>query len=233
MADKNIKENVVTEVLKYKPVKYLIVAVLSLLCLLIIFSAVHHFSRCSQNLNSKLFWGMDECLECSTIKIDSVTKRDTAKIVESAPQTLIKPTAHPHTAIKQESKIGDNDAAGRDNNGVQGGEHNHIVLGDNSGINGDVTVTPEIKQEELQKFLKWALYWKDQSIYHIKGVDITAYQGTNSAAAVNQIISLLEKSGFTIEGNATAAIAGATPEGLSGYPDTVRKMLEVSVGIIK
>jgi hypothetical protein len=71
MAD--LKENVVVQILKYWPVKYLIVVLL----LLLVYSGFYHFYRCHLGLNSRFLWGAAECVECKVVTIDSITKHDT------------------------------------------------------------------------------------------------------------------------------------------------------------
>jgi hypothetical protein len=77
-----LKESIVVQILKYWPVKYLIVALLTLL----VWSGGYHFYRCHIGLNSRFLWGASECIECKvvdSIKHDTtrITKTDTVKIV--------------------------------------------------------------------------------------------------------------------------------------------------------
>jgi len=68
-----LKENVVKEILHYKPVKYLVTVVLFVIVIALIYSFCNHASRCHNGLNSSLLWGMDNCEECKTMP----TKTDT------------------------------------------------------------------------------------------------------------------------------------------------------------
>jgi hypothetical protein len=105
---------------------------------LLIYPPFHHMFRCYKGLNSSLFWGADVCEECKQIAIDSITKHDTFTITKTIPA----PFAARKPPLTQTNKNGDNNAAGRDNNGVQGGHDNknHVISGDHDtvGVNGDV-----------------------------------------------------------------------------------------------
>ena len=83
----DLKENIITEILKYRPMKYLITFLLLILSGAILYSIFNHIYRCHNNQNSILFWGMDQCEECKILptKIDTVYKmgfiHDTSKSV--------------------------------------------------------------------------------------------------------------------------------------------------------
>jgi phosphoribosylanthranilate isomerase len=140
MADSpDLKESVIVQILKYWPVKYLIVALLALL----VWSGFYHFYRCHLGLNSRFLWGAGECIECKVI--DS-TKHDTFTVYKAVPV----PNESGKPSIAQSINHGDNNAAGRDNKGAQGGTNNknHIVSGDHDtvGVNGDVNNYNAVKQ---------------------------------------------------------------------------------------
>jgi hypothetical protein len=61
-----LKENVVKEILHYKPVKYLVTVILFFIVAAFIYSFCNHAYRCHKGLNSSLLWGMDNCEECKT-----------------------------------------------------------------------------------------------------------------------------------------------------------------------
>src|ERR1700761_3819834 len=124
-----VKENIVIQILKYWPVKYLIVVLLGLL----VYSGFYHFYRCHNGLNSRFLWGAAECIECKQVTIDSITKHDTVGVVshdtnKSAIHIPFAPKVERgNSPIIQNNKSGENNSNSGTNLGNIGGHGNSVT----------------------------------------------------------------------------------------------------------
>lgn len=117
--------------------------------------------------------------------------------------------------VKQESKEGDNNNIGRDNNGIQGNSnsHNHIVTGKNNkvGINGDVNIG-NMPKEPTQEMLSQI----EDSIKN-KQAKINLIESTTNLANrtfCEKLAKLLTKNGYSNVnlGNYNNVRMGTCPE---------------------
>ncbi len=126
----DVKESIIIQILNYKAVKYIIIVLL----LLLVYTGFYHFYRCHNKLNSRWLWGASECLECNdtTIRIDSITKRDTVyreKVISQDRKFNSQPDKKNTSPINQSSVSGKNEFNENNgvNNGIIGGTGNSIV----------------------------------------------------------------------------------------------------------
>jgi hypothetical protein len=168
----DLKENIIVQILKYRPVKYLIVGLLALL----VWSGLYHFYRCHLGLNSEFLWGASKCEECKQVTIDSITKHDTLTVYKAIPaskESSGKPT------ITQTNKNGENKA------NVNTGTNNGII-GDNGTINKETVFSDSEKQRLLKKI--------DNLIttYPTAGLRIRICEASQSPKATQEMESVLQ-----------------------------------------
>lgn len=148
-----------------------------------------------------------------TVITDLKTQYDTAskdsaktkylQLIIDTPTAVVKPHHSNHNvSIKQKNESGDNNAAGRDNNGVQGGKNNknHIVQGDNSGINGDVTFSNERRLQESDKpgIDEWIKKIQKENNISSKCIKVLTEKGTHAGKFIADLVIYLKSEGYEI-----------------------------------
>ncbi|MEO5892104.1 MAG: hypothetical protein ABIQ31_17785 [Ferruginibacter sp.] len=184
---------------------------------------------------------------------DVFTKSDTIKVVHDTirlptpiSKEYLEPIKNPSyeikqkktetpAAIHQENKNADNNSAGRDNNGVQGGRENinHIVNGTNYGVNGDVNINAEKKLTDVEKkdILQLIIrVKKDNDIYNTTIMMLKA-QNNNAPTFTKELREFLINSGYNLSkfigGTSPAEIEGVT---ISTMPHGNDRYVVITVG---
>lgn len=132
-----------TELINNKLVKFVLVILLLLLCITVIVGLIS-----------------DKHIKVFGLEFNEKEKADTSILItnKTVPVEVKTSSKKDQSAssldLKQKNNSGDNIAVQKSNNTVQGDNNKtHIVYGNNSGVNGDVTVNNGIKQRHLNTVL--------------------------------------------------------------------------------
>lgn len=186
-----IKENVAIQILKFWPVKYLIVL---LLCLLV-FSGFYHFYRCHAGLNSRFLWGAAECMECKPVinKTDTIVSHevahDTIKMVGyTEPKTTTSSRSLKNTPKQTEQKNVNGKNEANENNGTNNG----IIGGEGNSVNNYGIIPRIFTEDDLSVFFSAC----PEKNTHITFVFAGSPDG-EMISVKNKIKKLLQKKGYT------------------------------------
>jgi hypothetical protein len=213
----DLREHAIANILKYKPVKYLIIALLGL----VVLSGIYHFYRCGKGLNSRFLWGAQECMECKTVansnvKHDTIVQvlRDTVRVpvtVYKEKQAIKKENAK-KADIEQQNTNGDNQA------NVNSGTNNGVIGNDNN-----IFIKPKSHPtEQLLNQIENALPNKDQ---RINIMAITS--GAGSGDFATELNEMMKKRGYAKTSVGVETRAPLPPKGVT--LDTSRHQITLHI----